>query len=85
MVPSCEGCVLRGYKAIAKFYENNGESLRFCREHGVLPKAVNFPKCIVVVYVRQGGECRHPLSLVTRAILTPAIPANLQNNVGGLG
>ena len=40
------------YEAIARFYENNSESLRFFREHGVLPKEVNCPKCTTPCVLR---------------------------------
>ena len=45
MAEVCEGCQLTDFQAIARFFENNVESVQFLRDHGAITSSVNCGNC----------------------------------------
>ena len=45
MAEICEVCDISEFQAIARFFENNLESIKFLRSHGILPSSVKCGNC----------------------------------------
>ena len=57
----CDNCNFTYYEFIVKFFNNNEESVKFLRSHGILPKEVICPNCnepCVYREDRQRWRCR---------------------------
>ena len=63
----CGGCETDYFKIIADFYSDNAKTIDFLRKHGVLPTAVQCPRCNSQCTLRS----EKPLWRCTNSVLIP--------------